>query len=184
MTKKVFAFGILTLLFAPTPAWANMIWPAWFLERRLFTWEVIAVGFIIECLFVRWLFDVPWPRVLVATVVANACSALLGVTLIAGGGFALTAITDLFFGWPTFGRGNWAFAFVLACLANAVVECASLNFASNLRVLRRDFLWLIAANALSVALAFGGLIIEPVPGQESEMPLRGVYDSPAATFDR
>ena len=87
---------VVWLLLIPTVAYANMVWPALYLETRLFTWWAISVGLVVEYLFVRHLFSLEPKRAVIADVSANAVSAIAGIAsaivpLFSGGGGAAAA---------------------------------------------------------------------------------------------
>src|ERR1700756_2632395 len=120
----VFAGAILCL--ASLPGYADVVWPALFLETRLITWWTIALGLLIEFFFVRWLFSLTAKKAAIATVVANAVSALLGIPLIPIAGIAWEFFPASLYmrawNWGTFNPVTWAATFVLACLITTVIE--------------------------------------------------------------
>lgn len=154
------------LLLASSGAVADVVWPALFLETRLFSWWAIAVGLVAEYLFVRWLFQLSIRRAAIATVVANAASSIAGVLLIPLAGI----IWELFPGsiymyalkWGTFNPITWAATFMLACLVNTGIETLVYKKGFKLQVLRREFWWIFVANAVSVGVAFVTLFMVPV----------------------
>ena len=61
---------------------ADVVWPALYVEQRMFSWWAIGLGILIEFLFVRRLTTLNWRMCVVADVAMNAVSALLGLVLI------------------------------------------------------------------------------------------------------
>lgn len=162
---KYFAVALL-LLVTSSAATADVVWPALYLETRLFSWWAIGVGLVAEYLFVRWLFRLSIQRSAIATLAANGVSAIAGILLIPLAG----VIWELFPGsiymrvlhWGTFNPITWAATFVLACLINTFIEATVYIRGCKLLVRRREFWWLFVANAVSVGLAFITLFLVPV----------------------
>lgn len=148
---------------------ANMVWPALYLETRLFTWWAICLSLLIELAAIRAIFQVPWARAGFADVAANAGSTLLGLPLIPLAGI----VWELFPGslymralsWGTFNPITWGATFFIACLLNAAIEGFILKRFLKLPLGRRRFWLLVLANALSVGVAFASLFIAPVESQ-------------------
>jgi hypothetical protein len=153
-------------VFIALPATADMVWPALYLETRIFTWWTIGVGLLVEFFFVRRLFDLNVRKAAIATATANAVSAVLGVPLIPIAGI----IWELFPGslymgplnWGTFNPITWGATFLLACFVTSVIEALVYKHGFKYRVSRRTFGWLILANSISVGVAFASLFVFPV----------------------
>jgi hypothetical protein len=156
------------LLLAPLTALADVVWPALYLETRLFTWWAIGLGLFIEFFFVRWLFALSVQKTALATVAANTVSALLGVVLIPISGIVWEVFPGLVihkvFSIGTFNPLTWAATFILACLVTTSIEAIVYKYGFKFLVRRRAFFWLLAANALSVLAAFVSVFIAPVHG--------------------
>lgn len=154
--------------FLPALAHANVVWPALYLETRLFSWWAILIGLLVEFFFIRWLFGLSVSRAALADVSANSASAILGVALIPLSGLAWelfpASIINWTFGWGTFNPVTWGATFVLGCLVNAFLEGAVYKkwFAPEFRFKSTMFLWLLVANSFSVGAAFFSLWIQPV----------------------
>ncbi|GHU19488.1 hypothetical protein AGMMS50243_11610 [Betaproteobacteria bacterium] len=148
------------------PALADVVWPALYLETRLFTWWAIGLGLFIEFFFVRWLFVLSASKAALATLVANVVSALLGVVLIPLSGIVWEFVPGLLiyplFHMGTFNPITWAATFILACLVTTGLEALVYKYGVKFAVRRREFGWLLIANALSVAVAFASVFIAPV----------------------
>lgn len=167
MHAKLKSLLLATLLVfaASGTAHANLVWPALFLETRLFTWWTISFGLVIEYLFVRKFFGMA-PRLSVkATLAANAFSAGVGLPLIPISGL----IWELFPGsiymkllnWGTFNPVTWVATILLACVINCGLESFVYRRWFALQIGRREFLWVAAANAISVGLAGASLFLVP-----------------------
>jgi hypothetical protein len=148
-----------------TLIFADVIWPAMFLEQRLFSWWAIGLGLVVEFFFVRWLTTLSLPMSIVADLSMNAASALLGILLIPLAGIAWEFFPGMIlykvFDVGTFNPGTWAATFLFAVFINAALESLVLRFAFRQKVDKRVFWWLCVANSLSVALAFGSLFVRP-----------------------
>jgi hypothetical protein len=159
------AIGMSALLMS-SAASADVVWPALFLETRLFSWWAIAIGLVAEYLFVRWLFRLSIRRAVVATVVANGISAIAGIPLIPLAGLAWEYFPGSIYmrvlNWGTFNPVTWAATFVIACLINTGIEALVYKKGFKLKVGRREFWWVFVANAISVGLAFITLFVVPV----------------------
>lgn len=143
-----------------------MVWPALYLETRLFTWWAIGIGLLIEFFAIRVIFDATWCRSATASVAANAGSALSGLPLIAIAGivweFFPGSLYMSLFDWGTFNPVTWGATFVMACLLNALIEGFILRRGFTLPVGRKHFWLLVLANAVSVGVALGSLFVVPV----------------------
>jgi hypothetical protein len=143
-----------------------MVWPALYLETRIFTWWAIGLGVLIEFFFVRWLFALSVRKAVIATTVANAVSALVGIPLIPLAGIVWEFFPGMIYmgplHWGTFNPITWGGTFVLACLITTVIEALVYRYGFKFLVRRREFIWLIVANAFSVGAAFASLFMFPV----------------------
>lgn len=155
-------------LLLPTLAYANMVWPALYLETRLFSWWAISVGLLIEYLFVRKFLDTTVTQALLATVAANIASAVLGIVLIPLAGVAWEVFPGLLFyhllNMGTFNPITWVATFILACAVNVAIEGLVYKKAFKLGFLYKSklFFWFMLANAASVGVAMVSLVINPV----------------------
>ncbi len=157
---------VCALMLTASPALANMVWPALFLEVRLFSWWAISLGLLIEFLAIRWIFKIRWSKAVVADVAANFGSALLGIPLIPMAGILWElfpgSVYMHFLKWGTFNPITWGATYVLAILINAAVESFVLRRFFRLPVGRKQFFALAGANALSVGVAFVSLFLAPI----------------------
>jgi len=144
---------------------ADLIWPALFLEQRLFSFWPIVLGLVVEFFFVRHLTNLSLWRCLLADVTMNAVSALLGAVFIPLAGIAWEIFPGLIlsqvFHLGTFNPGTWAATFLFSVLVSAVLESLVLYYGFKQQPFRRIFWWMCAANSCSVGLAFVSLFAYP-----------------------
>lgn len=155
----------ISLLLISSCVQADVVWPALYLETRLFSWWAIAVGLIAEYLFVRWLFNLSIRRAAIATTTANGVSSVAGILLIPLAGFAWEFPALIYtqpLNWGTFNPVTWAATFVIACLVNTGIETIVYKHAFKLPVHRREFWWIFVANSVSVGIAFATLFLVPI----------------------
>ena len=161
-------FLVFLLLFIPISAYANMVWPALYLETRLFSWWAITVGLVIEYLFVRKLFNISPKKAVIATFGANFVSAVAGIVLIPLSGIAWEIFPGLLFmkilDMGTFNPITWVGTFLLACCVNVLLEGIVYKKVFKLPFLFKSRLlfWFLLANTFSVGVAFCSLFIVPV----------------------
>ena len=159
---------IILLLLIPTAAYANVVWPALYLETRLFSWWAISIGLLVEFFFIKWLFTLSSKKAALATLSANAFSSVAGIILIPLAGIAWElfpgSVINWVFNWGTFNPITWGATFVLGCLVNSVLEGMVYKkwFAPQFRFKSKVFLWLVVANSISVGAAFASLWLNPV----------------------
>ena len=154
----------MTLYIAPIIA--DVVWPALYLEQRLFSWWAIGLGLLVELIFLCRITNLSLRMCVVADLAMNAASALLGTFLIPVAGFLWELFPGIvlykLFKLGTFNPGTWTATFILAVLVNAVLETTVLRYAFHQKPAKRIFGWLCLANSLSIALAFISLFVYPV----------------------
>lgn len=142
---------------------ANMVWPAVYLQSRLFTWWAIGLGLLIEFFAIRAIYKLTWRRSAIATVSANVGSTALGIVLIPLAGLAWEFFPGIIYngllGWGTFNPVTWIATFIIACLINALIEGLVLKFFFRLTLGHKRFWLLAAANSISVGIAFASLFL-------------------------
>lgn len=148
-----------------TPLFADVVWPSLFLEQRLFSWWAIGLGLVVELFFVRRLTTLNWPRCIAADLLMNAVSALCGLILIPLAGIVWEIFPGMImykiFNIGTFNPATWTATYLFAVFINGILETLFLKYVFKQKTGRRVFLWICFANALSVALAFGSLLVRP-----------------------
>jgi hypothetical protein len=144
---------------------ADMVWPALFLEQRLFSWWAIGLGLLVELFFVRWLTGLSWRMSAIADITMNAASSLLGVLLIPLAGIIWEFLPGLIlyhgFNIGTFNPFTWTGTLVFSAFINSGIETAVLRYVFKQKQVKHLFWWLALANALSVGLAFASLFRYP-----------------------
>lgn len=164
------------LLSVPVTLHANAIWAALVLEKRLFSWWAISIGLLVEWLFVRQLFQITFRKAALATVAANAFSAILGIPLIPLAGLVWELVPHLLwlieesvpalFEHIDLYEGNkvisWCGTIVIACAVNVLLEGLFYKkvFKFDFLFKSRKFLWFMLANFASVGAAAASLIID------------------------
>lgn len=165
---QVRKFFILLYFLFPLVAHANTVWPALYLETRLFSWWAISLGLLIEYFFVLKMLKTKPMQAAFATIAANTASALLGIIFIPLAGIAWEVFPGILFyhllNMGTFNPITWVATFLIACAVNVVVEGFVYKkwFKLNFLFKSRLFLWFMLANAASVGVAVGSLIINPL----------------------
>jgi len=163
--RKLF---IIMLFLFPVAAYANVVWPALYLETRLFSWWAIGVGLLIEFFFIKWLFGLSAQRSAIADVSANTISSIAGIVLIPLAGIVWEIfpafVINWLFNWGTFNLVTWVATFVLACFVNALLEGAVYKkwFAPEFRFKSKAFIWLLIANSFSVGVAYISFWVNPL----------------------
>lgn len=152
----------------PSMVLANVVWPALYLEIRLASWWAITVGLLVEYVFLRWRFKLSVGRSAFSDVVANAASAILGLILLPLAGLVWEVVpgllVDAVVGWRTFNPASWVAACLFGSVINALVEGWVYRrwFIVDFRFGSRDFVFLVLANAVSVAVALLSLWLVPL----------------------
>lgn len=156
-------------ILVPSVAHADMIWPALFIEPRLLSIPVVLIGLLVEAAFLRLGFRMTWGKAVWASTVVNGISAIIGVVAYPVAGIIWELFPGIllykFFNMGTFSPATWAANFFIALLVTTAIEIVCLRFIFKAPANRRTwFLWL-GANAISIALAFASLAIEPPSGE-------------------
>lgn len=147
-------------------AWANIVWPALYLETRLLTGWAVSLGIVVEAAAIMGIYRVRALTALGWSMAANAASTIVGVLGIPliGLGWELFpgSIINWAAGWGTFNPVTWTATVLLAATANALVEGSALRQFFKARFRGKEFLWLALANLISVLVAFGSILQKPV----------------------
>jgi hypothetical protein len=136
----------------------DIVWPAMAMAGHPIYWAAISAGVLVEWPFIKAVMCRPWVKSIAPTVIANAASSLIGVLAIPAIG-ALWEIgpgdlIDRRLGLPTFNDASWAVTCVIVIALNVLIEGAVLARWFHARVSAKNAGLLLAANALSVGLAF------------------------------
>jgi hypothetical protein len=141
---------------------ADIIWPALFLEDRLLSIWIIALGLIVEYFFVWRITSLGPLKSILADVVMNGASTLLGIILIPLFGFVVAIFPGELFG--TFSPITWGATFIVTVFLNTAIESFVLWKIFKQAFGKKQFWWLALANALSVGIAFGSFLLFPMKG--------------------
>lgn len=152
MKKWIFSLlTAVTVLFLPIMASANMVWPSLYIEETLLSPYIIGAGLVIEFLFIKFFLKFSLKKSVLADLGMNICSTLIGIAAIPISGIVAEIILiPLRNG--TFDISHWIASYIFAVLCNVLIEGLFLKIAFKLNF-KKNFLWLTAANALSVVLA-------------------------------
>ncbi|HNV85918.1 MAG TPA: hypothetical protein PKL97_02985 [Candidatus Omnitrophota bacterium] len=167
LDSKRILLSLSAFIFAsPSLAYADLVWPAMYLEQRILSWWVISAGLLVEYLFVRKITSFGVTKSALVTFCMNLASTLLGIILIplAGIGWELFPGTFLYpaLRMGTFNPYTWIATCLSAILVNTVIESLVMRWAFKNKIGRKGFGWLYLANTVSVGLAFGSLWIMPM----------------------
>ncbi len=146
---------------------ADIIWPGLLMQYGVVVWWVIAIGLVVEFFFVRMITQLPWWKCLVAALVMNLASTVLGFILIPIG----SIVIGIFPGLPLeyiFRNSNfgatilpWSLTFIGAAMINATLEIFVLRLMFSQWFGKRGFWLLCAANSISVGLAIIHVLVAP-----------------------
>ena len=156
----------LGILLAARPAHADLVWPALFLTQRLWSVPTIAAGLLVELAILVLVYELPVRRAALVDLAMNAASMVAGMFLIplAGVGWdALRVYVYPALGIGTFNPYAWAATLLMAVAITSVIERLVITRTFAIPVGRGRFLWLCAANAVSVGMAFESLLTDPPP---------------------
>jgi hypothetical protein len=161
---------VLALLFGivSEPAHANVIWPAAILSGRLLAWWIIAASLVIEFFFVQRAFRLRALDAMWATIGANAATAVAGLFILPYAGLFMElglhkSGLGAGIGWATFSLTAWLATFILAVVINLAIELAVYKYGYRLKIDRRAFWLIAAANVITAAIAFVSLEFVQVP---------------------
>jgi len=139
---------------------ADIVWPALFLESRLLSIWVIAAGLLVEYFFVWRITNLGAIKSILADIVMNAASTILGIILTPGFGFVVALVPGEFVG--TFSPITWAATFLVCVCVNTAIEWLVL-WTLFKQDLGKNQIWLLAlANGLSVGIAFASFLVYPI----------------------
>jgi hypothetical protein len=135
----------------------DVLWPALYFSSSYWTWWVILAGLLIELPVVIWSFKLPLKKAIVADLLMNAASAVVGMVAlaIAGIGWEIFPGTLLYklFNLGTFNPITWSATFILAAMINTAIEGFLLRFVFKTQLTVPRLLLLGVANAVTIFLA-------------------------------
>jgi hypothetical protein len=136
---------------------ANIVWPALYLISRLLSVWVILSSLFIEFFFLWKLLRLDAKQAILADVLMNLVSTILGIILI--GELGLIVVLPF---RNAFGAGAWVATIILGIGVNGCVESMVVRQWFKPDFGLRDFWLLLAANALTVGIAYGSLGLFPI----------------------
>jgi hypothetical protein len=146
-------------------ALADIVWPSMVLLEGLWTWWVILAGLVIELVFLRFITDLSWKKLILADILMNAVSSIMGfiVILIGGAGVSLVSgfTYERLFNLGTFNPYSWGVTLVFSALVNTALESLMLVLAFRQKLKWWGYLVLFIANTASVGLALYEVITNP-----------------------
>lgn len=153
---------LISFLFVPVCATANMVWPSLYIAEGMRSWYVILIGLIVEILFVKWFLKGTFLKSVFIAFVMNLVSTVLGVVAIPLSGF-IGELLMIPFGTGTFHPTHWLTSYVFAILSNVLIEGLTVKFIFKHKF-RKMFWWLCVANAMSVIICilFHGIAMQNI----------------------
>jgi len=133
--------------------YADVVWPALFLEQQMLSIVPITVGLLVECIALRYGgFGLSWKRAAQVDLSMNAVSTFAGMFLLPLAGVSVI-----------FAPGSWAWPLtvVMAVLVTTLVEAGVVRFAFKIELNRKRWLILGAANMVSVGIALASVWMHP-----------------------
>lgn len=154
MKKRLFFVTIIILTLFPSVASANIVWPSIYIAEGMRSFSVIALGLLIETVFVKIFEKQTWLRAIIITVIMNLVSTVLGIILIPAIGFIGTLLLGFLSEFlpvlgNTFDTPLWIFSYILTIFINVLVEGYTTQYTARIPF-KKMFRWLLAANTLSV----------------------------------
>ena len=163
--KIILLLGIISLV-VTSPAHADVVWPALYLISRMVTWWAIALGLVVEYLFVRRLTQFDIRKSIIVDLSMNTASCLLGIIFIPLFGVAWEIFPGILLykllHIGTFNPGTWTATFFIAVFVNALLENFVIKMGFKKKLGWKGFWWLSLANAASVGIAFISLWLVPL----------------------
>lgn len=164
--KATLLLACLAVAGLPSAAYADVVWPALFIEPRLLSVPVVVIGVLIEAAVLRFGFSMEWGRAGLLSLVCNTVSAALGTILLPLSGIVWEFFPGILlyriFQLGTFNPVTWLATFVLAVAISSGIEVVCLRVIFKTPWNRRRWLLWFGANAVTAGLAFLSLIVTPV----------------------
>ncbi len=151
-----FLLFILNVFFMCNVVMADVIWPSIYIVEGMESIIVIASGFVMEVLCVKFFAKQKWIKSILISAVMNAISTIVGIILIPMSGILVEFIL-LPFDSGTFAISHWIFDYLMVVLCNVLIEGLVVNYIFNIKF-KKAFWWLFCANLLSVIICVFSLI--------------------------
>ena len=151
--KKILLASFTVLI--PNLLLADMVWPGLILWDFIVSLYVIPFSIIIEFLFFWWAFRLCWWRTIIATVIANFASSLLGwfpiIATTFGGEHLICHLSR-----PLANILSWGMAGMICVIINTLIETYTIKLLYFERVTLSRKIWILVgiANIITVYLAY------------------------------
>ena len=152
--KKLFLLLVFVFLLGTNSIYANMIWPSLYISEGMRIWWIIAIGLVIEFIFVKLFTKDNYLKSIIMVITMNLISALVGfvaIPLVGILGEIILFPIDSIFNLGTFHISHWIFAYLLTASCNASIETLVLKFIFK-KIYKNIILWLFCANVFSVII--------------------------------
>ena len=159
---KIFILSFI-FLFAPSVK-ADVVWPSLYIAKGMTSLHVILSGLAVESIFVKYFAKLIWKKAILISLLMNIVTTILGIVLIPLSGLFSELVFDAVFhvydkfGIGTFHWSHWLVSYLSVILLNTFIEGICVKIALNLRI-KQTFMWLLAANAISVLICFIAFMI-------------------------
>jgi hypothetical protein len=145
---------------------ADVVWPALYLEGRLFSVLPISVGLVAEWLFLYFGgFGLSWKKAIIVDVVMNTVSSVAGIVLIPVLGLLWEIgpgmVVNRVFNVGTFNPISWIATYLLSACASTAIEASVVKWGFKIPLGQKRFWILFGANAVSTGIAFASFLIHP-----------------------
>src|SRR5258705_3863754 len=147
---KIYRGVFLLILVSPLAVAADVVWPALYLEHKMTSVPVIAVGYLVEAIGLSWIFKTTIKKAAIYSLAGNFASSLLGIILRPISGILWEIFPGLifykFFNVGTFNPVTWTATLILASVVNAGLESLVYRFFFNLKIGKAEFFKIVAIN--------------------------------------
>ena len=149
----------------PSPAFANLVWPALHAEAKVSSIYIILLSLLIEYAVIRWLFKQNIKKSILYALSANLASGLFGLILRPLSGviweLSLGKLVMIIFDWGTFNPVAWFCVPIIGGLINAVIEIQVIKRVWKQETVKKDLYILLLVNWITVGLATIWVVISP-----------------------
>lgn len=153
------------ILFVPSVAFANVVWPALYTETKINSIPIIGLSLLIEFYLYKWLFQLNYKKAFIVTIVANMVSGVIGLIgrPLSGLAYELSIgmLVNWLFDWGTFNPVAWCFVPVFSGSVNAIIELLAIRTIWKIKITKKTFLYALGANAITAAIATIWVVLQP-----------------------
>ncbi len=151
------------LIFFPSIALANVVWPGLYLYDRMIWWSA-PVGILIETFILKRIIKKGWGHTLWVTTISNIISTFIGAIGAALGNlafeFTIGQILYKSFGIGTFNPLGWLSAIIFGALISTLIEIYALKLIFKIKLNEKQKYLYLGANLISTLIAFASLMIK------------------------